>query len=204
MLTLDNLYGVFCDALLCDDGHLVFVSLWGRDTAIQELLAKLSIPVREGGIRTLKFTDLDNQSTVTADIGDPDRLDKMSGRMPKHNLFGDIVHLWLFDQRAKQPDYVNHKAYLLLMDVIDQTETSWELVKAVSHLPLLDSWRSRVLMLMLDKGWLRQLKGYHLSAVRVDIPEDEFNQLISEQVRLGALALPNHALATTRRVERSF
>lgn len=191
MLTMDNLYGVFCDALLCDEGHLVFVSLWGRDTAIQELLAKLSIPVREGGIRELKFTDPNDRSRITADIGDPDRLDKMSGRMPGNNLFGDIVHLWLFDQRAKQPDYINHKAYLLMMGA-DKTGTSWELVKAVSPLPFLDKWRSQVLMLMLDKGWLRQLKGYHLDAICVDIPEDEFSQLISEQVRMGALTLPDH------------
>jgi hypothetical protein len=190
MLMLDNLYGVFCDALLCDDGQLVFVSLWGRDTAIQELLAKLSIPVREGGLRELKFTDLDDQSCMIADIGDPDRLDKMSGRMPKNNLFGDIVHLWLFDQRAKQPDYVNHKAYLLLLDVVDKTETSWKLVKAVSHLPLLDHWRSEILSLLIREGWLSQLKGYHLDAIRLYIPEDAFNQVIGEKVRQGELTLP--------------
>lgn len=197
MLTLDNLYGVFCDALVCDnDRQLVFVSLWGRDTAIQELLAKLTIPVREGGLRELKFTDLDDQSRMSADIGDPDRLDKMTGRMPKGNLFGDIVHVWLFDQRVRQPDYVNHRAYLLLVDIVDKTGTVWELVKAVSHLPLLDHWRSQILSFLIGEGWLSELKGYHLDAIRLCIPEDEFNQLISEQVRLGALTLPDDVATT--------
>jgi hypothetical protein len=162
MLVLDTLHDVYCDALVCDDGYLVFASLWGRDTAIQELLARLSLSLSEGGLTQLQFDDEhDSRYSRLARIGNPDRLDKMSGRMPKANLFGDIVHLWLFDKRVKLPDYANRQAYLLMLSGQKNVlEMTWNLIKDVCHLPLLEHWQDAVLKLMRDERWLKVEEGY--------------------------------------------
>ncbi len=111
MLAVNEINDVYCDALVCDEGYLVFASCWGRDTAIQELLARLTLTANEGGISQLSFDGhVASENGDTSDsklrfenypakIGNPDRLDKMTGRMPKSNLFGDLVHVWLFDKK---------------------------------------------------------------------------------------------------------
>ena len=119
MLIMNELNDVYCDALVCDDGYLVFASCWGRDTAIQELLARLTLTSSEGGLSQLSFDGYLESNIVKVEnhsvkIGNPDRLDKMTGRMPKSNLFGDLVHVWLFDKKARLPDYSNRQAYLLI------------------------------------------------------------------------------------------
>jgi len=48
MLAINEVNDVYCDALVCDEGYLVFASCWGRDTAIQELLARLTLATSEG------------------------------------------------------------------------------------------------------------------------------------------------------------
>ena len=81
LLTLFNVDGIFCDALVNDDqDDLIFASLWGRDTAIQELLARLTLSSSEGGIAQLIFR---GQNPKAIHLGNPDRLDKLTGRMPK-------------------------------------------------------------------------------------------------------------------------
>ena len=37
LLTLESVYGIFCDAWVDDEEMLVFASFWGRDTACQSL-----------------------------------------------------------------------------------------------------------------------------------------------------------------------
>ena len=123
-------------------------------------------------------------------IGNPDRLDKMTGRMPKANLFGDLVHLWLFDKKARSPDYVNRQAYLLQRPEQDKLMTNaWYLVKDVCHLPLLDQWQAAVTQLMREQRWLTMQEGYEMNALRIDIPEDEFDREISLMITAGQLTV---------------
>ncbi|MBE0437095.1 MAG: hypothetical protein IBX56_14990 [Methylomicrobium sp.] len=190
MLVIDELHDVFCDALVDDDGWLVFASCWGRDTAIQELLARLTLPDSEGGLSKLTF--LDDAMNRTVGIGNPDRLDKMTGRMPKVNLFGDIVHLWLFDKKAATPDFVNRRAYLLLLPDQDDYAATWALIKSVCPLPLLDYWQEAVVNVCRRHGWLRGIKGYRINAVSIDLPDEEFGAQLGEMIRQGLLELDSN------------
>lgn len=187
MLVIDELHDVFCDALVDDDGWLVFASCWGRDTAIQELLARLTLPSCEGGLSKLTF--LDDAMNRTVGIGNPDRLDKMTGRMPKANLFGDIVHLWLFDKKAVTPDFVNRRAYLLLLPDQDDCAATWALIKSVCPLPLLDYWQDAVANVCRRNGWLKGIKGYRINAVSIDLPDEEFGAQLGDMIRQGLLEL---------------
>ena len=187
MLVIDELHDVFCDALVDDDGWLVFASCWGRDTAIQQLLARLTLPDSEGGLSKLTF--LDDAMNRKVGIGNPDRLDKMTGRMPKVNLFGDIVHLWLFDKKAVTPDFVNRRAYLLLLPDQDDYAATWALIKSVCPLPLLDYWQDAVVNVCRRHGWLKGIKGYRINAVSIDLPDEEFGAQLGEMIRQGLLEL---------------
>jgi len=195
MLALKDCLDVYCDGLSTDDGYLVFASLWGRDTAIQELLARLTLPSSEGGLKRLEFDAEDHDPLSLhryADVGDPERLDKMTGRMPKTNLFGDIVHLWLFDKRVKQPDYSNHHAYQLFLpgqDHLHHTDIAWALVKEVSHLPLLEHWRDDIIELLKQQHWLDLQEGYRVHMLKIDLPESEFEQAITRLVHSGRISI---------------
>ncbi|WP_431064504.1 hypothetical protein [Methylotuvimicrobium sp.] len=200
MLVIDELHDVFCDALVDDDGWLVFASCWGRDTAIQELLARLTLPSCEGGLSKLTF--LDDAMNRTVGIGNPDRLDKMTGRMPKANLFGDIVHLWLFDKKAVTPDFVNRRAYLLLLPDQDDYAATWALIKSVCPLPLLDYWQDAVVNVCRRNGWLKGIKGYRINAVSIDLPDEEFGAQLGDMIRQGLLELDSDDNGTMAKAYR--
>ncbi len=196
MLAINEVNDVYCDALVCDEGYLVFASCWGRDTAIQELLARLTLTGSEGGISQLSFDgNVDKSSPIQfvnfpVKIGDPDRLDKMTGRMPKSNLFGDLVHVWLFDKKVRLPDYVNREAYLLVLPgQNDHDEMAWGLIKQVCHLPMLGHWRQTIIDLMRESGWLKLVTGHSIDLISISIPEDEFNTEISRMVKTGELII---------------
>lgn len=200
MLTLDSIFGVYCDALVADNEFLVFASLWGRDTAIQELLARLTMSSVEGGLNQLEFVGQNNDSVCNLiRIGNPDRLDKITGRMPKKNIFGEIVHLWIFDKRVRKPDYSNRSAYLLNPHTqlnIDGSKMSneidsqiWQLIKSVCHLPLLDLWQAPIMNLLFKKGWMEMTHGHAIDNVSINLPEAEFEEVISQMIVAGNLYL---------------
>ena len=113
LMEIVGMYGVYADAYVLDEAnHLVFLSVWGRDTALQELLARLTIPVHEGGLEQFKLRAPDGRMTLVFP-GNPERLAKHTGRMPRGNLFGDVAQLWLFDPLIEEPDRVNRRAILL-------------------------------------------------------------------------------------------
>lgn len=201
MLTLTSMHGIYCDALVDDDEFLVFASLWGRDTAIQELLARLVMSSSEGGINQLEFSRQNNEPNVSnlIRIGNPDRLDKITGRMPKKNIFGDMVHCWIFDKRVRSPDYSNRSAYLLnphtqlnsdKPKVHDEIrEQTWQLIKSVCHLPLLDLWQHPIMSLLYKKSWIRMMNGYAIDNVSIHLPEAEFEEAITQMIVAGELSL---------------
>ena len=187
LLTLESVYGIYCDAWVDDEEMLVFASFWGRDTAIQELLARLTLSSQEEGLNQLYLTGI---TPKTLRIGNPERLDKLTGRMPKANLFGDIVHLWLFDKTVKEPDYANRKAYLLVQAFhADFARDVWGVFKSVSHLPLLDSWQKVMTDLATAQGWLKIHQGFALHALSIELPEQALDECMSRLIQAGELSL---------------
>ena len=187
-LEIDVAPGVFADALALDGSVLLFLSLWGRDTAVQELLARLSLPEKEGGIRLLRVGD--RQILMT----DPERLEKLSGRMPKGNLFGDVTHLWLYD-RMLTPKGRNHGRGALLQRAgyPVEPERLWSVVMETSGLPLLPHWRDPLLSECRQRGWIREISGHNVVAVVVDLGTgdagSDLASVVGDGVRRGQLTL---------------
>lgn len=190
LLTFDNIHGVFCDAYVANDDNIIFVSLWGRDTAIQELLAKLTIQPHQGGLNYLSLVQQDQTRSVLR-VGNPDQLGKLTARMPKANLFGDVVHLWLFDIRTQEPDKVNKNAFLLLnvWPATTEYQAVWALFKSLCHLPMLDTWQDTIISLLKSENWLREHKGFRINAIEIRIPETEFNEKITTLIQRGELLI---------------
>ena len=195
--------GLFADALLTDErGSLLFISLWGRDTAVQELLARMTLGNDEGGIRTLHINAEDGPQAVHLDR--MPCMDKHTGRMPPRNLFGDLIQLWVYDKLAIEPDRANRRALMLHRpddpDAVLQ-ERLWNLVREVCHLPLLAEWREPVLAMLELNAWMQPRQGRSIAAWRLELGDPKLEQEISLRIRRRELRLNSPALTTkqTRR-----
>ncbi len=202
LMTLPEVPGIFADAVVTDANEaLVFLSLWGRDTAIQELSARLSVSEREGGLEQLSLTGPEQQN-IRIYTGNADRYDKITGRMPKDNLFGAVTHLWLYDRLVTEPDRVNRKAILLhrvsslsqplshgMGSDKDKESRLWQRVRQACHLPLLDHWRDTVLDAFRKEGWIQDLPGIGLNGITIDLGSDDVERVVGSLILEGRLSL---------------
>lgn len=189
---VDECSDLMADALVCDaQGTLVFVSLWGRDTAIQQFLARLTLGSNEDGLEQFHIVT-DKGASIPAFIGNIDRLEKRFTRTYRRTLFGSLVNLWLFDKRCTKPDKSNASALALLpQDSTHQLDRLWTLVQDTCPLPLLDHWRDTVLELLQSKAMLTRLptatgplEGHQLA---IDIPL--LTTALGDLIRKGELGV---------------
>lgn len=189
LLHIDQCPNLMADAYLCDDRRsLIFLSVWGRDTAIQELLARLTLKGEEG-INQLTLVDASLNDHLLF-INNADDLDKRTTRTYQQTRFGGMVHLWLFDKRCLQPDRANGQAMLLLPDnAPDFRLRIWRLLQETCTLPLLDHWQDTVLDILTATQMLiplpyavGRITGYQLS---LDIPR--LSEIMGQAIVLGEL-----------------
>lgn len=198
---IKELQDIFIDACVrAPTGELAFVSVFGRDGAVQQLYASLHLGIQEGGIRQLTLIDPERQQVVAAiPVGDPKRLDKYSGRLPKDNLFGNLVHTWIYDENLVTASKATGSAWLLIdRDTQPDDEATieartWSLIEQLSPLPVLAHWREMVLFtlgdaLVTDLSRTPHAPVGRLHASLIALPE-QFSDAISRLVRSGALAL---------------
>lgn len=200
---LMELSDLYVDACIRDEsGEMMFLSLYGRDTAIQQFLAALTLKENNGGFSSFRLS-INGQDGVQiiekAHVSNPDRLEKFSGRLPKENLFGNLVHTWIYDPVLLRPDKSSKSGWL----VLDERFTSasrdrmlqgvWALYKTLSPVPLLDDWMEVVLRAtkrecvnFLDNSKFPPLG--EVAAVKVSLP-DSFSATISAMVKAGMIGL---------------
>ena len=203
---LKELSDLYADACVRDEsGQLMFLSLYGRDTAIQQLLAAFTLKVTEGGLNAFHLEDPDGQAQVVF-VGNSDRLEKFTGKLPRDNLFGNLAHVWLYDPALIRPDRSNRVAWLLVDGFHHESDRleaiwdrAWGLYKLLSPVPLLDAWKEAVLSR--TGGEVVTLMGEtaypplgRVGAARVSLP-DSFPDAISGMVKAGELALEDLAIA---------
>ncbi|MFJ5299218.1 hypothetical protein ACIQAL_22145 [Pseudomonas sp. NPDC088368] len=146
---------LYVDACACDEqGNLVFLSAWGRDTALQEFLARLTLGSADNGLTQFHILAGNSRISVFPNL---DFLDKRTTRQLRGTLFGSLLHLWLFDQRCALPDRANHTAFALLSPDQISEQRLWALAMDICPLPLLDHWRDQVLAVLNHTGMLHQL-----------------------------------------------
>ncbi|MCX9158130.1 hypothetical protein OPU71_18565 [Niveibacterium sp. 24ML] len=185
---------VFVDACLRNDaGELLFLSVYGRDTAVLSLFAAFSLPQSGGGYRSLHVKT--DEGEVEVLVSQPDRLEKMTARLPKDNLFGNLTHSWLYDPDAVRPDRVNRRSLLLQYNESDEQFAAriWSNVKQLSPVPLMDHWRTALMDGLGDElvRWLDQSAAPPIGCVggcRVELDE-RFERMVSIAVASSTLTL---------------
>lgn len=203
LMKLKELADVFVDACVRDEsGRLLFLSCYGRDTAIQQLFAAFYLKANDGGLDHFHLVAPDAGIHDQGDlvmVGDADRLTKFSGRLPRENLFGNLAHTWIYDPCVISPDRSARLAWVVepepyseaLRDSI--TAKVWDTYKDLSPVPLLDHWRDRVLEATAEECvTLMHNSGFPplgcCSAFKVLLP-DSFLETLSGLVRQRELML---------------
>jgi hypothetical protein len=205
LFKLKELSDLYADACVRDEsGQLMFLSLYGRDTAIQQLLAAFTLKVTEGGLSAFHLQDPDGQAHVVY-VGNAERLEKFTGKLPRDNLFGNLAHVWLYDLALIRPDRSNRVAWVLVDSVQHASnaleviwDRAWDLYKLLSPVPLLDTWQHAVLSRTGgDVVTLLRETAYpplgRIDAARISLPES-FPETVSGMVKVGELTLVNQAL----------
>ena len=198
---IKELADLFADACVRNEaGQLLFLSVFGRDTSIQQLLASFAVGAKEGGLTQFKL-----QNPGAADelvlIGDAGRLEKLTGRLPRQNLFGNLTHAWIFDPTLVVPDRANRIVWRVYGEPHDYesqaqrerfTAELWSTLKQLMPVPLLDHWREPVLRAAAPcVTWLDQLSSEPVGPVtgyKLQLPE-AFLATLSALVRDGRLSL---------------
>jgi len=177
--------------------ELIFMSVWGRDTAIQELLARLTLEASaaeslKGGIvlkRGEQYRDIYFRDTAS--------LEKRTSREYRGTLFGSLLHLWLFNPHCIRADRSQHSAYVLLQAAHD-AKTYADYSDGLGKLP--DATRKRL------ASALRNLAPFPILPAWADVVLDEARRqqmLIPQQTLLGDLTCyPLHL--DSERLEQSI
>ncbi|NVZ63622.1 hypothetical protein HX867_16125 [Pseudomonas gingeri] len=184
---VDECPDLYVDACICDEQrNLVFFSAWGRDTALQEFLARLTLGSAENGLDQFHIV-VDGRSLPV--FPNTELLEKRTTRQFRGTLFGSLLHLWLFDRRCAQPDRANHFAYALLEDGQAPQQRLWPLVTETCPLPLLQHWREPVLEVLNQYGMLQPLpKGQgSIRAWRLSLKLDVLEPALGDLIRQGQL-----------------
>ncbi|QCI15556.1 hypothetical protein E6B08_23330 [Pseudomonas putida] len=184
---------LYVDACVCDEQrNLVFMSAWGRDTALQEFLARLTLGREENGIEQFHIL-VDGRSIPV--FPNHDLLEKRTTRQFRGTLFGSMVHLWLFDRRASAPDQANHFAFALLERNEAPHQRLWPLVMETCPLPLLHHWRERVMEVLTQHRMLTALPGAvgNVCAWRLALQLDVLEPSLGELIRRGELTIEAQA-----------
>ncbi|MGE0371798.1 MAG: hypothetical protein AB7Q01_07910 [Gammaproteobacteria bacterium] len=201
---IDECHDLMADACVGDEhGNLVFLSLWARDTAVQQFLARLTLGRDEQGLD--QFHLVTEQTSIPVLVGNVENLEKRTTRAFRRTLFGSMVHLWLFDRRCVKPDKANASALAVLpKTVTDHTERLWTLVRETCPLPLLDHWRNDVLALLKSREMLTRLPFAlgPLEAHRLALDVPALTTALGELIRNGTLGVSQFGQASGNPLRR--
>ncbi|PMK67104.1 hypothetical protein BCT93_22965 [Vibrio lentus] len=186
LISLDN--GLYLDAVVTTaDNQVQFLSVWGRDGAMQHFFAALTLPMSEGGIRamTVKLPG----GNLVLDFAQAKSLTKRTTRLPKHTPVGEWVHTWLIHPSLLKPNGQS-------MTVMSQTPLShatlWPTLKQLCHLPLLEHWQPALQPRL--QSMIHELPSYGVFAYHLDLQIDVMEPLVSEALQQGVLTVPQGAM----------
>lgn len=199
---------LFVDACVRNEAaQLLFLSVFGRDTSIQQLLASFTLGAKEGGLTHFKLqsSGIDDELVL---VGDGCRLEKLTGRLPRQNLFGNLSHAWIYDPALVVPDRANRIVWRVFGEQRDRhcheqqqrfAADLWATLRQLMPVPLLEHWREPVLREAAEHvAWFEEFGPAPLGRVtgyKLALPEAFITQ-ISALVRTGELRLQRASVST--------
>ncbi len=162
LFVIEHCADTFVDVCLRDEaGKLLMLSVYGRDTAIRELQAKIQLGGKhKDGLTELVLKpaeDVGIRLPQRVSVGDPSVLEKVTGRLPRC-LYGNLTHMWLYNPVIKAPQKGADFAWIVVRTpkpgfpvnrgtpeaqvVLDRL---WAAIKHLANIPLLEHWQTPVL-----------------------------------------------------------
>ncbi len=205
LIPLNEVDGVLCDAIVADEhGQVMFMSCYGYDASINRLFASFALSKFNGGLTSLSF-DYEGRERKMM-IGSSDRLTKTAGRLP-NGLFGaNLVHTFIYDESIVQDDMSNQVRWMILRGQHDDYDVDlriWSVIKRLSPIPLMESWRIAIMNALAKTGIIvsdmeqgNDLRlSIGVSCWRVDLDSKQakdfmgcdFSSYISNMVKSGVL-----------------
>ncbi len=200
---IEEFSDIWADACLRDsEGRLMFLSVYGRDGVLMQMLAAFELGASQRGVNQIHLVGTDGERH-RVDVGDVKRLEKHAGKLPRQNLFGPLNQMWLFDRGMQTPDRANRIGWALhnscagrrsAEQADDYRNRLWQLVNLLSPVALQEHWREPVFDWCRDKQAIQALDSTlypalgNMTATRVSL-SDHFTAFISDSVRLGVLHL---------------
>ena len=185
-------HSVFCDAMLAtESGSLVFASLWGRDTGVQQLLSRWTLGDVEGGSATMTLLDPKSWQGRYMVAVDQARLKKHTGRR-NGTLLGDLVHVFVYDSSCLGTSCRGRRLWLLDTPLrsVDIRDQLWQVLQNACPLPLLNAWKDWILDRATERGWVRAQKGFQMAGYLIDVSDlKDVEDTVSAAVKAGALRL---------------
>ncbi|MFM2588215.1 hypothetical protein [Vibrio sp. TBV020] len=187
LIELDN--GLYLDAVVTTtDNSVQFLSVWGRDGAMQHFFASLTLPMSEGGLRVMTVTLPDKQKLVL-DFAQAKSLTKRTARLPKFTQVGEWVHTWLIHPSLLKP---SGQSMTLLSAAPLAWSDLWPTLKQLCHLPLLEHWQAALQPRL--QPYIETLPSYGVFAYRLTLPIEAIESLISDALKQGMLSIEEGAL----------
>ena len=200
---IEEFSDIWADACLRDsEGRLMFLSVYGRDGVLMQMLAAFELGASQRGVNQIHLVGKDGERH-RVDVGDVKRLDKHAGKLPRQNLFGPLNQMWLFDRGMRTPDRANRIGWALHQSSAakrsaeqaeDYRQRLWQLVNLLSPVALQEHWRESVFEWCREKQAIQALDSAlypalgNMTAMRVSL-SDHFTAFISSSVRMGVLRL---------------
>lgn len=190
--TCDEMSDIFIDAcVVTPETELVLLSVWGRDTAIKEMLARISLPASaENALPSMNIRWSNAHITL---FPDKDVLEKRQTRDYTGTLFGKMVNLWLYDKRMDTADYANHSAFVMHTPQIATplSDRLWSQVMDLTPFPLLSHWQESVMQIIEEAGMISTLHTLfgQVSGYQIHLNTEVLEQHIGHLIRQNALSI---------------
>lgn len=184
MIHIKQQSGVFCDGFVANDTGILFASFWGRNTTLQQFLARMELPAYEGGINELTF-EISQDSAPTFFLQEVKNMQKLSGRITNTIYGKDLSQVFVYDRSTLEIERGICKATVLYFNhaTIDNLAI-WHFIKELSPIPLLDSWMVQIINLCQQDGYLVKVDGFGgVSALIVNLDEVDFEWSVSKMVK---------------------
>ena len=187
---IDEIQQLNADSYLTNEkGELLFLSVWGRDTPIQELLGRLSVSDQSSKLSSLTLVSSDQTQKIS--IPNTKILDKHQCRLVS-DIYQNLTQVWIYDRRVIEPDIQNRKLTKLFAPWQDEPDP-WPLIKAVSSTPLLDEWRDDIVRVFFERkfcAYIPEACGCGMKALTIDLQSKEVALTVAEMVSSKQLSIP--------------
>lgn len=188
ILTLQDIPDLKCDSCVANnDSELIFMSIWGRETAIQELFAKLTLgETSKHGLSVIQFT---NYNQVR--LAEGQHYAKRTLKLNK-TQFGALIHAFIFDKRIIEPNRdSNSMITLFKSDFGSLIPCYFDAVKLLTSIPLLDHWADEIVLIAEQQEMINEHKPIvgDIYASTITVDDITLTQSVSQKIRAGSLTL---------------